>query len=479
MTFYLITSLIVTIITKTITAITSEGNFEVLSEPIPYDSPKPVPITAEDLGEVNLDNENEINNSSESITSQDRISYHHKKGYYPHRFSHHHHPHLHIVPSHHHHHHRLPYHKPPRKKYRRGRKKPSLIRMPFVKMPFKRQKPILLSEVLRNGGRLPYGKIKTPGPVIKDYIEEDDLETSPFSTVDNIEYPSPFSKGRPQSFEIADESPDVLPVQPIEEEVIFPGIPNVKPFAGLSKRPPSSIWSLSKPAESYYDSDGSADSTRNIRYQNKPLYLDKDIASLLQKIKLEGLNAADSQPSSTETVVAQVHNKDNITDLNAAISKLLFPFLSDTAIKQIQLYFKSLPSDKHHQGDIAENQYKDTSKNSNYSSNQYSVTESVKEDDSDNSTYFIMVKSPSYKGLNITKLLTQQFNQQRWHGNNKTEHAKPELASNTTAPAAKESLALQKYIMMLAGISKDASNSSNNENYLPRFNTFQKQARHL
>lgn len=340
-------------------------------------------------------------------------------------------------------------------------------------MPYKSRKPILLSEVLRNGGRLPYTRIKPSGPVIKDYIDEEDLETSPFSPADTIEYPSPFTKIRPQSFEIAEDTPDVLPVQPIEEEIIIPGIPNVKPYTSMVKRPTSSIWSLSKPSESYYDSDGSADSTRNVRYPSKPFHLDKDIANLLQKIKAEGLNA-DSQASSTETVI-QVQNKDNITDLNAAISKLLFPFLSDTAIKQIQLYFKSLPSDKQHKGDFTDNQFKDNSKNTTHPTSQYSVTESVKEDDSDNSTYFIMVKSPSYKGLNITKLLTQQFNQQRWQSDNQTERTKLEPVTNTTAPASKESLALQKYIMMLAGISKDAGNS---ENYLPRFNTFQKQAKH-
>lgn len=35
---------------------------------VPYDSPKPVPVTAEDLDEVKFDHE--VDNSTESITSQ-------------------------------------------------------------------------------------------------------------------------------------------------------------------------------------------------------------------------------------------------------------------------------------------------------------------------------------------------------------------------------------------------------------------------
>lgn len=344
-------------------------------------------------------------------------------------------------------------------------------------MPYKRQKPILLSEVLRNGGRLPYSKIKPSGPIIKDYIEDEDLETSPFSTVDAIETYPPFNKlTRPQSFEIADDDPDILPVQPIEEEILFPGISNVKPFTAVVKRPSqSSLLSLSNPSEGYVDNDGSSDSIRNVRFTNKPSYLDKDVMNLLQKIKLEGHNA-DSLPSSTENT--QLYNRDNATDLNVAISKLLFPFLSDTAIKQIQLYFKSLPSDKKHNEDeknILENQLRDYANRNttqNPAPNQYSVTESIKEDDSDNSTYFIMVKSPSYKSLNVTKILAQQFNHQR-SPENQTEN---KSETKTTTPPSRESIALQKYIMMLAGLS---NSSGNNENYLPRFNAFQKQTRSL
>lgn len=338
-------------------------------------------------------------------------------------------------------------------------------------MPYKRpNKPILLSEMLRNlgGGPHPGNIIKAPsGP----YIEEDEIEANgaPFSSVDSVDtLPPGFVKyGRPpQSFELTDDSPDVIPIAPIEEGVVYPsGLSNIKPaFPSVIRRPPiGTVWAGSKPPDDVFY-DELPESIRNVRFTpNGPTqsYPDKDILNLLQKLK-EGTNS-DSKPQPSE-LHSHSQNANNATELNAAITKVLFPFLSENAIKQIQLYFNSLPNEKQHNvGDrnnstkvvyVLENQRESPKNNTK----QYSVTEPLREDD-DNSTYFIMIKSPGYKTLNATKLFNLGTRKHRPY-------------PQSTTPPDKESIALQKYIMMLAGLSKDTT-----DNYLPRFNSLHKQHR--
>lgn len=362
---------------------------------------------------------------------------------------------------------------------------PSVIPKPLhSKIPLKRNKPVLLSEVLRTGGHHPYAKFKPTGPngiPIKEYIEEDELDTSPFSSIDAVDsLPPTFSKfGRPPpSIEISDEVHDGLaPLGPIEEEIFYPGATNTKPFTTFVKRPMgSTIYSMTKPPDIYMD-DELESTIRNVRFAMKPpqnTYIDQDLIQLLQKIKLDG-NHLESRPTES--------SKDNVTDVNAAISKLLLPFLSESAVKKIQSYFKSLPSDKQHKEEhknvtkvvyIVENHDREFNKNSNESAYKtYTVTQPMRDNDN-NTTYFIMLKAADSKN-DTSSSSSQHSSNSDNHRDTKKQHehsTKPPEVKTTTLPSL-QSLALQNYIMSLAGL----TSYPHENHYLPRFNTFNKQPR--
>lgn len=308
-------------------------------------------------------------------------------------------------------------------------------------------------------------KIKGAGPFTKDYIEEEDIESIPFSSVDSIESfpPSAFTKfpGRP-SFNIHDEIHESLP-PPIEEEIIIPGHASLPTFSEIpGRRPfmpmPTVSWpNESKPPKLYLDEDYQ-DSIRSVRLakpqQNN--YIDKDIMKLLTKIKMESMNSDMKHPEEPEAT-----SESNRTEINSAISKLLSPFLSDSAVKQIQSYFNKGHTDKQEDRNITkviyiiENESKENvSQDGQYKS--FSVTDPLYDHGTNNTTYFIMVKSPESKKIS---------NSSNQHSKKYTQKGG---SSTTQSP---DSIALQNYIMSLAGVSYSPAN------YLPHFNSFQRNFR--
>ncbi len=399
------------------------------------------------------------------------MSFHPKRGtsfpHYP--FQHQHGHNSHHSPQHSRPHH---YSKPKRKRRKGNKKLGSFMgKPPFIKMPFRKRpkKSHIFPEMFHPTGPLPYSKMKFMNPTIKDYLEEEEFFANPFSTAENVEsFPSTFSEfGRPPpSIVISDDGPEGIPsLGPIEEEFVIPGSTNIKPFSSLVKKPSqfsTAIFSPTKPPDIYMEEDLQS-SIRNIRLA-KPQhnnYVDKDIVNLLTKLKSEGLHL-DSKPP------AEQPSRENVTDVNAAISKLLQPFLSETAVKQIQSYFNGAPNDKRHSDDknltkvvyIIENNEKDLGENiSNHRPyRSYSITDPIHENDTNNTTYFIMVKSPHSSNSSAS------FSQR----GKKYTTLQSEVKSTATPPTM-ESLALQNYIMSLAGI------RSSTENYLPRFSSFPRQ----
>lgn len=336
-----------------------------------------------------------------------------------------------------------------------------------MKPPGKRPgtKPILLSEVMRAMNHYGPTKMKGVAPFTKDYIEEEDIESIPFSSVESMESfpPSAFTKfsGRP-SIEMHDDMHESLP-PPMEEEIIIPGPANMSPFSGMSagRRPfvPMPSWPTdAKPPKLYMDEDYQ-DSIRSVRLA-KPQhnnYIDKDIIKLLTKIRTEGLSL-----SAKPTEQPEPTPESNRTEINSAISKLLSPFLSESAVRQIQSYFKG--SGDRQQEDrnvtkvvyIIENESKDNvSQDGQYKS--YSVTDPLYDHGTNNTTYFIMVKSPENKKISNSS-----------HYHNKKHAHKDHGSSTTSSP---DSIALQNYIMSLAGVSYSPAN------YLPHFHSFQRNLR--
>ncbi|XKL61993.1 hypothetical protein PGB90_001826 [Kerria lacca] len=323
-------------------------------------------------------------------------------------------------------------------------------------------KPILLSEVLRNGGHIPSNILKPSGP----YIEEDELEINPFSLGDTtVTAPGTFKFSKPPpSFEIIENSHDGFPsVTPVEEEIILPSITSMKPYADIRKPSNSIMMSLTKPSNIYVD-DYPAENVRNVRLakpQNSNV--DKDIVNFLTQMKQQGQNL-DSEPAPSEQ--ESVINKGS--NLNTAIAKLLLPFLSQSTVRQIQSYFDHLPKNTPELEEknitnivyIIENQSREFNKN--YSNEipygTYSVTEPLRENTTNNTTYFIMVKSPNEKNFNATSI--SKVNSQK---NQVNEQQKTQIT-----PSSLQNLALQNYIMTLAGINQSPNN------YLSRFKSYQK-----
>lgn len=340
----------------------------------------------------------------------------------------------------------------------------------------------MLSEVLRSGSHHPYTKFKPSGlggAPLKEYIEEDEFDASPFSSIDTADslHP-PFTKfGRPHPIEFSDDVHDSFaPLGAFEDEIIYPGAKHVKHFPMGIRRPPVSggIFSATKPPDIYID-DELESSLRSTRLKPpKNTYIDKDLLNLLQKMKQEGTHLESKPTESNDNA------KDNDTGTNTVIPKLLLPFLPESAIKMIQSYFKILIGNKQDKDEgtnnltnvvfIDENRDEEFNRNSNKSPYKtYSVTESTRDKDN-KSTYFIILKSPDSK--NIT---SQHINK------NDSSDSKRRMQLNTTRPPnfksttnpSLQSLALQHYIMSLAGLTPHFRENQ----FLPKFNSLEKQPR--